>query len=151
MSKLKLLVISTMVLGLLISGALVVQASYGDEAGKLLQDVGKKMQDFSKSMEAFRKGEVKLDKAIETAEKYKKGAFDDLKKAAELNAKADSWKLQTILMSTAERWYSATVKWHTALAEMSAELESLGKDMTIVAENMKGIGELAMEKEGSSN
>lgn len=67
-------------------------------------------------------------------------------KVAELNAQADNMKFQFILQNVAEKWYSATKKWYDALAGMEEKLESLGKDMTLIAENMKGIGELAKEK-----
>ncbi len=148
MKKTKLIIVASLVLGLFLSAGVFAygDSDYGDEASKILKEISAKMKEFAKDKKAMNNGTKSLKALMKSAKKRKQDAFDQLKKVAELNAKADEMKFQFILQNVAEKWYSTTKKWYDALAGMEEKLESLGKDMTLIAENMKGIGELAKEK-----
>lgn len=146
MRKSKPLVVFCLVFGLIVSAAVAAQASYKEEASKILKDIGKKMKGFAADKKAMNNGTKSLDELLKSAKKRKQDAFDKFKKVAELNAKAEDMKFQFILHSTAEKWYSATKKWYDALAVMEEKLQSLGRDMTLIAKNMQGIGEVAQKK-----
>jgi len=157
MKKSKLLIVTSLTIGLILSLGLASQADsksdYGEKASKILKEISTQMKDFAADKKAMNNGTKSLQKLLGNAKEMKKKAFDQLKKVAEMNAKTDNVKFQFILWDVAEKWYSSTKKWYDALSGMEQKLESLGKDMTLIAENMKGIGELAMEKkqEESSN
>ncbi|MBS3792627.1 hypothetical protein KGY77_08305 [Candidatus Bipolaricaulota bacterium] len=153
MEKSKLLIVASLAISLILSVGLAAQANsdYGDKASKILEEISAQMKAFSADKKAMNNGTKSLQKLLDSAEERKKKAFDQLKKVAELNAKTDDMKFQFILWNVAEKWYSTTKKWHDALAGIEQKLESLGKDMTLIAENMVGIGELAKEKQEESS
>jgi len=151
MKKFKLIIVTAMVIGLTASIFVATQASYGEKASKILKEISAKMKDFAKDKKALNNGTKSLKTLLEDARKRKKDAFNQLKKVAELNAQAKEMKFQFILQSVAEKWYSTTKKWYGALDGMQTKLESLGRDMTLIAENMKGLGEMAQKKKNEES
>lgn len=150
MRKSKLFLVVGLVVGLTFSMVVAAEGSYKDEASDILNEISSEMKAFAADKKAMNEGTKSLKTLRENAKKRQQKAFSHLKKVAALNAQANDMKFQFILHNVAEKWYAATKEWYNGLAGLEEKLENLGKEMTLISENMKGIGEEA-QKQGEDS
>lgn len=146
MRKRRLYLVIGLVVGLTFSMVVGAEGSYEDEASEILSEISSEMKAFAADKKAMNEGTESLKTLLESAKKRQQKAFNHLKKVAALNAQTDDMKFQFILHNVAEKWYAATREWYNGLAGVEENLENLGKEMTLISENMKGIGEEALKQ-----
>jgi|GEM_PF-3094982 len=113
----KLSFLLVFIFGLVCSFYFIAGASYLEDISQLFYKTSRDMTSLGNDANAFSEGEMSAETLLQHAQEYKVQAFEQLKKAIQLQADATDLEFHAEVTSLIANWYITTQLWQEGIRE----------------------------------